>query len=244
MYCMPSCRSCSILQVSEHDQSAIGFAKRLLPPERVLSSTETPILRAVAKEQANPESVIIALGSTIATADSRGGSPLHDVKARIAWGVGGAFHEARVDFLNGTMLSLAASTIDITAIYTVGNGYVPLGPEYIASVSLGYGVRPTNGCVPSVSHTTIIREPFDPLEPPTVDLVPWATGVQILSSGTVRDPILAEMQDFHGRTLFQMNVEPGGVVPVVNGARRLVLTLPSNATGSYTAVTFRQLLAL
>src|SRR5882672_10186776 len=161
--CEPDCLTCEghILDIRPCDENRVGFTKVLPPPRAADSSVTTLILEAKARCSSSPENLVIALQLKLAKPPLPGETVgrFQDLKALLQWGVGGAQHEALVDFLNGTLISVPASTMKISAVCRVGGGAVPFGPDYIASVSLGYGTRSTNGSIPSASHTTTLFNP-------------------------------------------------------------------------------------
>ncbi len=226
-----------ILEIPARAENRIGFTTIVPGPAARLSAVPTLILKAQALSSADPENLVVVLDRQVKRGSTAGPGTTQDLKALLQWGIGGAQHEALVDFLNGTIVSVPASTMKVSAVYTVGAGTAPFGPDYIVSVSLGYGTRPTNGQIPSASFTTTLQPDGDP----ALTLQRWATAVQLLFdppgvAGNV------EMRDFNDQVLYTLPIVNGAIVPVVNQATHLAFVHDA-ASPAVSTVTFRELLA-
>lgn len=144
----------------------------------------------------------------------------------VRWGVGGQQNTAEVDFLNGAVVSVPASYIEVIAR---NDGARPAR----VSATVGYGTRSAAG-IPTVFRTVRVG-PLTQGPPANVQIVPiprWAAvGITGFADPTAQ--IRLSVLDFDNIPMFQQdNPEAGQSFPVLNGAASVSLTLlPSSPVG-------------
>lgn len=176
-----------------------------------------------------PVSIIRALGpdttatmlTVVASMETR---PLvcgfSEVIGTLRWGIGGVQNSADFDFIQGTVMSVPASYIEVLA-RNVGLTTVRV------QASVGYGSRPSS--VPSVFRTLRMLVGDAPSEIPN-----WSS-VGIISYSTLGGPsVTLQILSETGSVMYNKSVVPGESFPVLGGAAKI------NLTGTAGTVTFLQ----
>lgn len=103
------------------------------------------------------EGIIVNLGQLVTGPDDAGGFAL-DIACVLKWGIGGAFFEAELDWIQGTTLLIPASFLSVGAIVTATHQPSPgvsNEGKVILAAGLAYG-SPNSGRNASPSRKTII----------------------------------------------------------------------------------------
>jgi hypothetical protein len=144
----------------------------------------------------------------------------------VRWGVGAHQNEAEVDFLNGAVISVPASYLEVIARND--------GARRVrVSASMGYGTRSAAG-IPTVFRTVRMGAMTNtpPTNEQTVPIPRWAA-VGITGFAETNAQFTLSVLDFNGVPMFtQLNPEAGQSFPVLNGSAAVNITvLPSSPVG-------------
>lgn len=175
---------------------------------------QATIVRAYGLDQ---DSEILTAVLSFEPLESSGGEAL--ATALVRWGVGGQQNEAELDFLNGAVISVPASYLEVIARND--------GARRVrVSASIGYGTRSAAG-IPTVFRT--VRMGPMTVAPPTnqqtVPIPRWAA-VGITGFAETNAQFTLSVLDHNGLPMFQqLNPEAGQSFPVLNGAAAVNVTV-------------------
>lgn len=129
--------------------SSVWGDPRVIPP----NSTRSVILQARSRAPGNPRSLLVSLNPPQIQQVNDDTAEDLDLKCVITYGVGGNNNEVIIDLVQGTQFTVAASHLQIEALYTLLSGGP--APPVRAGACLGYGVR-AGGIAPTFTGRFII----------------------------------------------------------------------------------------
>jgi hypothetical protein len=189
------------------------------------NTTLTPILQGRSFVTKNPRSLLISIDAPVLINNVNDADI--DVKALIAYGVGGDNNSVIVDAYNGTQITLEATNVEVDGLYTTLN-VGAAAPQLRLGAALGYGVRAGESFGPSFTNRFFIKAgETTPMVVPayardfTIIQEDNMTGLPLAAATTT-----VFFQSLTGSVEFGAFLYPIASIPIIplpNGANRIVL---------------------
>lgn len=217
------------LDVPPGHENRLGFSVLFTPPATaaVGQTIKTPLLRVNAHDPTDPQSLFLQLQAETLTL----GTQVRDLKARLSWGSGGAQFAADVDFLQGTTIELAASSVEVSAIFRALSAGTPSAFKF--GGSLAYGTRPSNPVSPSFTtdRTTINNgSSFNFVVPA------WATDVRVFAGDPAATCQVFLLDDgLNTFAAFNQAASADLAYPILNNVSTVQVTNNSGAANNFIA---------